>query len=105
MLRTTAACAVTSAVTFAVAATSGLAGHDGTPTQSMQVTVGDTAYFSGNDLICVNAYASGAPRFKTPGVACSSYAQPYHGFGVWFTRTRLVITSPPNGRTIYNLKR
>jgi hypothetical protein len=51
------------------------------------------------------ALASGAPRFREPGAACSSYAQPYKGVGVWFAAHKIVVTSPPNDRALYTLRR
>jgi hypothetical protein len=105
--RTVAACVVTSAVTvFAVASATGLAGRVAL-TRSVHVGVGDSAHFAVNDLLCVNAPASGSPRFKTTGVACSSDAQPYRGLDFWFTRTRVVITASATtgGRVLYSLKR
>jgi hypothetical protein len=62
------------------------------------IAVRGTAIFRDNDLICLNEPPGGAPRFKTAGVACSSYRQPYKGIGVWITKTSVIITSPPNGR-------
>jgi hypothetical protein len=55
----------------------------------------------------VNEPASGSPRFKTTGVACSSDAQPYRSLDFSFTRTRVIITAPATtgGRVLYNLKR
>ena len=105
MLRTVAACVVTSPVTaFAVTSATGLAGRVAT-TRTVQVGIGDSAHFAVNDLLCVNS--SSSPRFKTTLVACSSDAQPYRGLAFWFTRTRLIITAPATtgGRVLYNLKR
>jgi hypothetical protein len=70
-----------------------------------RVGVRGTAFFEGNDLICVNEPASGSPRFRKPGVACSSSGQPYKGIGVWITKSSVVITSPPNGRVLKSYKR
>jgi hypothetical protein len=69
------------------------------------IAVGETAIFTGQDLLCVNERASAAPRFKQPGVACSSYASPYQGLGLWLTRTTVKATRPPNGRVTYVMHR
>jgi hypothetical protein len=53
MYRTIAACAITSAVTFAVAATTGLAGG-AVAFQSVRLAVGESAHFAANNLLCVN---------------------------------------------------
>jgi len=107
MLRTVAVSGVTAIVTAAITATSGFAGHNVIRVQSVQITVGDSAHFAVSDLLCVNESASGSPRFKTTGVACSSDAQPYRGLDFWFTRTRVIITGPAvsGGQVLYNLKR
>ena len=105
MLRVAIACVVTAVVSFGIAATVGLGGR--TSPQSLRVGVGVSAHFGVNDLLCVNEPASGSPRFKTPGVACSSDAQPYTGLDFWFTRTGVTITAPATagGRILYSLKR
>ena len=106
MFRTVAACVLTSAATFLLISTTGLAGTTA-PSQSVQAPVGESVHFAVNDLLCVNERAGGGGRFKTTGVACSSDAQPYKEPGVWFTRTRVVITAPAlsGGRILYSLKR
>ena len=105
MLRTTTACAATALISFLVAATTGLARS--MDPRSTQVNVDVSAHFAANDLLCVNEPASGAGRFKTPGIACSSDAEPYRELAFWVTPTRLVITAPATagGRILYNLKR
>lgn len=101
MLKTALACLATAAVGFTIAAETGL-GSDGT----VIVRAGSGgARFPVADVFCVAELASGAPRFREPGVACSSYKQPYKGVGVWFGAHRIVITSPPNGRAIYTVRR
>ena len=105
MLRAAAACAITAALTFALTASTGLAGRSTSGAQGVQVAVGGTAFFARDDLICVNEPANGAPRFNEPGVACASAAEPYEGLGMWITPTRLIITSPPNGYVKQNIKR
>lgn len=95
MFRTLIACVATGAVTVAATASLGFASRSSPRVKTIEV--GETAIFARNDLICVNEPSSGAPRFKQPGVACSSYARPYQGIGLWLTRTRVVITRPPNG--------
>ena len=69
------------------------------------IDVGQTAIFRAQDLICVNEPASGAPRFKTSGVACSSYAKPYSGIGVWLTPHRVLVTHPPNMKVVASYQR
>jgi hypothetical protein len=103
MLRTMLACAVTAAVTALTMAALGEAGTPwaGTPDRSFDVSLGSSATFAGQDLICVNEFA-GRRRM---GVACSSSVDPYRGLGVWFTSGRLVVTKPPNGRMIADLRR
>jgi hypothetical protein len=98
MFRTLIACVATAALTVAVTSSLGFAARSSPRVKT--VGVGETAIFARNDLICVNEPSSGAPRFKQPGVACSSYARPYQGVGVWLTRTRIVVTRPPNGTAI-----
>lgn len=104
MYRTFLACAATAVATAAL--TAGIS--SGSPASSPRVktvAVGDTAIFAGQDLLCVNESADGAPRFKTAGVACSSYAKPYNGVGVWFTTTRAIVTRPPNGKITATYRR
>jgi len=60
---------------------------------SVQAGVGDSAHFDVNDLLCVDEAASGWPRFRTPGVACSSGAPPERGLD--FRSTVLAPSSPP----------
>ena len=103
MLRTLVACAATAAITVAGTSSVGLASRS-TP-RVKTVAVGETAVFARNDLICVTEPSSGAPRFDGPGVACSSYARPYQGIGLWLTRTRVVVTRPPNGKAIGTYRR
>jgi hypothetical protein len=99
MFRTLFACVATAAITVAVTSSLGFASRSASPLVTT-VGVGETAVFARNDLICVNEPSSGAPRFKQSGVACSSYVRPYQGIGVWLTRTRVVVTRPPNGKAI-----
>ena len=98
MFRTLIACVATAAITVATTSSLGFASRSSPRVKTLEV--GETAIFARNDLICVNEPSSGAPRFKQPGVACSSYARPYQGIGLWLTRTRVVITRPPNGNAI-----
>jgi hypothetical protein len=100
MARTVLACVVTAGFCFAVTATTGFASRGGTI-----IRAGNAAWFPVSDVWCVAELASGAPRFKEPGVACSSYRQPYKGHGVWIGSHRIVITSPPSGRAIYSVRR
>ncbi|HWT45852.1 MAG TPA: hypothetical protein VN085_07790 [Vicinamibacterales bacterium] len=104
MHRTFFACAVTAAATAAITAG---AGSGSAPSNPMVKTigVGQTAIFASQDLICVNEPASGAPRFEAPGVACSSYAEPYSGIGTWSTRRRVVVTRPPNVKIVASYRR
>jgi len=104
MLRTFVACAITAAITACLTAGVGLGSRSATHAVK-NIAVGETAIFASQDLLCVNEPASGAPRFKQSGVACSSYASPYHGLGLWLTRTTVKATRPPNGRVIYVLHR
>ena len=103
-MRMSIACAITALITFAIAAGSGLGEHTAAR-GSVWIGVGDTAHFAANDLLCVNEPASGAPRFRTAGVACSSDAQPYRGYGFRFTRAHVLVTTPPNGRVVFKLRR
>jgi hypothetical protein len=101
MLKTVLACASTAAICFTITSQGGL-GSDG----SVIVREGSGgARFPAADVFCVAEAAAGAPRFREPGVACSSYRQPYKGVGVWLGTDRVVITSPPNGRVIYSVGR
>lgn len=101
MFRTLAACFATATVTVAVTSSLGFASPSNSASPLVKrIGVGETAIFARNDLICVNEPAGGAPRFKQSGVACSSYARPYLGIGMWLTRTRVVVTRPPNGKGI-----
>jgi hypothetical protein len=101
MLKTALACLATAAICFTVTATTGF-GSNGTVT----VRAGSGgARFPVTDVFCVAVSAPAAPRFGEAGVACSSYKQPYKGVGVWFAAHRIVITSPPNGRAIYTVRR
>ena len=104
MMRTAVACAVTAAGTACITAGTGLGFTSATPTVKT-IAVGETAIFAGQDLLCVNEPASGAPHVKPSGVACSSYASPYHGLGLWLTRTTVKVTRPPNGHVLYTLHR
>jgi len=103
MLRTVAACAATAAITAGLTAGVGLGSRGAQHVKT--IAVGDTAIFANQDLLCVNEPTNGAPRFKQTGVACSSYASPYHGVGVWLTRTALTITRPPNGHVVSTFHR
>ena len=68
MLKTALACVATAGVCFTITATSGL-GSAGTVT----VRAGSGgARFPVADVLCVAELASGAPRFREPGVACAS---------------------------------
>lgn len=98
MFRTFLACIATAAIT--VTATSSLGFASRSSPRVKTIEVGEAAIFTRNDLICVNAPSSGAPRFKQSGVACSSYARPYQGIGLWLTRTKVVVTRPPNGKAV-----
>lgn len=104
MNRTFFACAVTAAATAAT--TAGISSGSGTSSPMVKtIDLGQTAIFARQDLICVNEPSSGAPRFKTAGVACSSYAKPYGGVGVWLTRQRVVVTRPPNMKIVASYRR
>jgi hypothetical protein len=105
MYRTILACVVTAATTAAI--TSGISSGSGRSSSPMVKTigVGQTAIFTRQDLICLNEPASGAPRFKTAGVACSSHANPYSGIGAWVTRRRIVMTRPPNMKVAASYRR
>jgi len=98
MFRTLIACVATAAITVATTSSLGFASRSSPRVKTLEV--GETAIFARNDLICVNEPSSGAPRFKQPGVACSSYARSNQGIGLWLTRTKVVITRPPNGNAI-----
>jgi hypothetical protein len=103
VLRTFVACAVTAAITAFFTAGVGLG--FGSAARVKNIAVGETAIFASHDLLCVNEPASGAPPFKQPGVACSSYARPYNGLGLWLTRTAVTVTRPPNVHVLYVLHR
>jgi len=103
MFRTLVACVATAAVTVAATSSLGFAARSSPRVKT--VGVGETAIFTGRDLICVNEPSSGAPRFRQAGVACSSNAQPYQGVGLWLTRTRVVVTRPPNGKAVTTYRR
>ena len=98
MLWMSIACAITALITFAIAAGSGLGEHTAARGY-VWIGVGDTAHFAADDLLCVNEPASGARRFGTAGVACSSDAQPYRGYGFWFTRAAAVGQPRCDGRS------
>ncbi|MGH3049594.1 MAG: hypothetical protein ACRDLK_05505 [Gaiellaceae bacterium] len=67
---------------------------------------GGTAIFAAQDLVCVNEYAGGAPRYPhQSGVACSSNAQPYRGIGLWLTRTRLTVVRESTGQVVATFHR
>lgn len=101
MFRTLLACVATAAITVAVTSSLGFASRSNSVSPLVRtIGVGETAIFARADLICVNEPSSGAPRFKHAGVACSSYARPYQGIGVWLTRVRIVVTRPANGKAI-----
>jgi hypothetical protein len=102
MSRTIFACAVTAAVCFAVGAGTGLA----VPRSAQKtVRVGEAGYFPIVNLYCLPEHASGAPRFHERGVACNAPSHEYTGRGIWFSKSRIVIASPPNGRIIYSVRR
>lgn len=105
MYRTLVACVVTAAVTAAI--TTELSSGSGASSPGVKtIYVGQTAIFAHQDLICVNESSSGAPRrFKTAGAACSSYAKPYTGVGLWLTRGRIVLTRPPNAKIVSSYRR
>ena len=104
MSRTFVACAITAAITACVTAGTGVGSSSATP-KVKTIAVGQTAVFAGQDLLCVNEPASGAPHIKPAGVACSSYASPYQGLGLWLTRTTVKVTRPPNAHVLYTLHR
>ncbi len=101
MKRVIPACVLTAAACFTITAETGFASGG---THVIRAGTGG-ARFPVADVFCVAELASGAPRFKQPGVACSSYRQPYKGVGVWFSAHRVVVTTPPNGRAIYSVAR
>lgn len=104
MHRTFVACVVTAAATAAV--TAGISSGSGATSSTVKtIEVGQTAIFARNDLICVNEPPGGAPPLDTMGVVCSSYAKPYNGVGVWFTRRRMVVTRPPNVKIVARYRR
>jgi len=94
------ACSLTAAICFTITAATGFASGGGSV-----IRAGQGARFPVADLLCVAEFASGDPRFRTPGVACSSYRQPYKGIGVWFGTRRIILTRPPNGHVIYTVRR
>jgi hypothetical protein len=102
MFRTICACVVTAVASVAVTAGTGIAvSHGG----GKRIYVGESGYFPVVDLFCLPEDASGAPRFDEPGVACNAAHHEYTGRGVWFSKNRIVITSPPNGKVIYSVRR
>jgi len=104
MQRTFLASVATAATTAAI--TAGISSGSGGSTPMVKtIGVGQTAIFARQDLICVNELASSAGPFKTAGVACSSYAKPYNGLGVWVTRHRLVLTRPPDKKIAASYRR
>jgi hypothetical protein len=94
MSRTIVTCAVTATVCFAVGAGTGLALPRG---GQETVRGGEAGYFPIVSLYCLPEHASGAPRFHEPDVACDTASHEYTGRGVWFSKSRIVITSPPIG--------
>ncbi len=94
MLRTLTACIASAVLGAGIAAGAGLGAHAG---KSQVKTIGprDTAIFTGEDLICVNGSA----------VACSSYASPYHGIGMFITRKTIQVTRPPTVKVIATFSR
>ena len=94
MLRTLTACIASAVLGAGIAAGVGLGAHAG---KSQVKTIGprDTAIFTGEDLICVNGSA----------VACSSYASPYHGIGMFITRKTIRVTRPPTVNVIATFTR
>lgn len=99
MLRTLSACVVSMMGGVALAASVGLGARPAT-SHVQSIPVGGTAVFVGQDLLCINEPAAGAPRFHRSGVACSAYVRPYYGAGVWLTRTAIKVTRPPNGKVV-----
>ena len=102
MLRTIYACAGTAAICFALTATTGFASGD---SAVKFIRIGEAADFPVTDVYCIPEHAFGAPRFHEPGVACSRATREYQGIGVWFSSRRVVVTSPPNGKTIFTARR
>jgi hypothetical protein len=102
--RTVLACVFTAIATAAVTPAISSASSASSPSVKV-IDVGQTVFFARQDLICVNEPASGAPRFNTAGVACSSYAKPYSGIGVWITGHRMVVTRPPNMKIVASYRR
>lgn len=94
MLRTLAACIASAVFGAAITANVGLGAHSGKP-QVKTIGPYDTAIFTGEDLICVNGSA----------VACSSYASPYHGIGMFITRRTIKVTRPPTVKVIATFTR
>ena len=94
MLRTLTACVASAALGAAITAGVGLGAHSGKP-YVKTIGPGDTAIFTGEDLICVNGSA----------VACSSYASPYHGIGMFITRKTIKVTHPPTVKVIATFAR
>jgi hypothetical protein len=102
MLHTICACVATAVVCFAVSATTGFASQGAAV---KVIRVGEAAYFPVTDVYCLPEHAFGSGRFHEPGVACSSYSQPYKGIGVWFAKRRVVVTSPPSDKVIFTTHR
>lgn len=94
MLRILTACIASAVLGAAITASVGLGAPAGKP-QVKTIGPYDTAVFTGEDLICVNGSA----------VACSSYASPYHGIGMFITRKTIEVTRPPTVRIIATFAR
>jgi hypothetical protein len=94
VLRTLTACIASAVLGAGVVAGVGLGAHAG---KSQVKTIGsrDTAIFTGQDLICVNGSA----------VACSSYASPYRGIGMFITRKTIQVTRQPTVKVIATFSR
>ena len=104
MFRTFTASVATAAVTAAVTTSVGL-GSRSTSTPVKTIPTGGAAIFVGRDLICNNESPLGSGGSHQPGVACASYASPYHGVGIWVTRATLAVTRPPSGKVVASLRR
>jgi hypothetical protein len=97
VLRTLTACIASAALGAAITAGVGLGAHAAHAGKPQVKTIGprDTAIFTGEDLICVNGSA----------LACSSYASPYHGIGMFITRKTVQVTRPPTVKVIASFAR
>jgi len=104
MFRTLAACAATAAVTAAVTTGVGL-GSRSASNPVKAIPTGGAAIFVGRDLLCNNESAFGSGGRGHAGVSCSSYANPYHGVGLWVTRASVLVTRPPNQKVVATFRR